>query len=137
MGLNPCFIANQAIHEGNLPYKFPPLLRQTIGAPIRLFAWTDMALGPFGTQVWFDSHTEDRLQPNQGQRLAARMTASTAMKVEVGMEYEDASDQAATSLATCAASSQIAKRDSELPATQAHSSEELVGRRGRRRRPRT
>jgi len=59
-----------------------------------------MALGPFGTQVWFDSHTEDRLQPNQGQRLAARMTASTAMKVEVGMEYEDASDQAATSLAT-------------------------------------
>ncbi|KAE9392891.1 hypothetical protein BT96DRAFT_967302 [Gymnopus androsaceus JB14] len=65
---------NIAITSSNLPYHFPPVLSQTIASPVRLFAITDMALGPYGTAVWIDSHTEDFYhQGDVGQRLAGLM----------------------------------------------------------------
>jgi hypothetical protein len=60
-----------------IPYQFPPVLRQTIAAPLRLLAHTAMALGSHGTAVWIDSHTEDYLEhAGEGQRLASRASSS-------------------------------------------------------------
>ncbi|KAI3607753.1 hypothetical protein WG66_004776 [Moniliophthora roreri] len=59
------------VTAGNIPYRFSPILKQTIASPVRLFAVTDMALGPYGSALWLDSHTEDYfMQGEIGQRLA-------------------------------------------------------------------
>ncbi|EEB93963.1 hypothetical protein MPER_07311, partial [Moniliophthora perniciosa FA553] len=59
------------VTAGNIPYQFPPILKQTIASPVRLFAVADMALGPYGSALWLDSHTEDYfMQGEIGQRLA-------------------------------------------------------------------
>lgn len=72
--LLPPTTAALSITSGNLPYQFPPVLSQTIVSPVRLFAITDMALGPYGTAVWVDSHTEDFYYHGEvGQRLAGLM----------------------------------------------------------------
>ena len=52
---------------------------------------------------------------------------STPGSIETMASSLGSSSRTATSLATWDASSQIAKRDSEFPATHAHSSGELVG----------
>lgn len=70
---NPQYEESLADSPYNLPYQFPPDGHQTIAAPLRLFAHTDMALGNHGTAIWFDSHTEDHFDhAERGQRLASR-----------------------------------------------------------------
>lgn len=66
-----------------------------------------MALGPYGTAVWIDSHTEDHFgHAEQGQRLAARMTGIFSNQREGGgrvegqeEEEQEISDQIATTMA--------------------------------------
>ncbi|KAH6915812.1 hypothetical protein BKA70DRAFT_1216132 [Coprinopsis sp. MPI-PUGE-AT-0042] len=72
---NPTFERERGVTRVNLPYIFPPIAQQTLGAPVRLFSPTDMVLGPYGTAMWIDNHTEDEFgQAEQGQRLASRVT---------------------------------------------------------------
>jgi hypothetical protein len=72
---NPSFDREPGVTGVNLPYIFPPIAQQTLGAPIRLFSPTDMVLGPYGTAMWIDNHTEEEFgQAEQGQRLASRIT---------------------------------------------------------------
>lgn len=59
----------------NLPYQFPPVLQETIASPVRLHATSDLAVGPYGTVLWTDSHTEDYFNhADRGQRLAGRFS---------------------------------------------------------------
>ncbi|PBK69052.1 hypothetical protein ARMSODRAFT_886601, partial [Armillaria solidipes] len=52
-------------------YNFTPIQVQTISAPLRLFALSDMAIGEYNTVVWLDTDTESYfLQASSGQRLA-------------------------------------------------------------------
>ncbi|KAK0239325.1 hypothetical protein EDD85DRAFT_538856 [Armillaria nabsnona] len=52
-------------------YNFTPIQVQTISAPLRLFALSDMAIGEYNTAVWLDTDTESYfLQASSGQRLA-------------------------------------------------------------------
>ncbi|KAK0466779.1 uncharacterized protein EV420DRAFT_648054 [Desarmillaria tabescens] len=52
-------------------YDFIPIQVQTISAPLRLFALSDMAIGEHNTAVWLDTDTESYfLQASSGQRLA-------------------------------------------------------------------
>ncbi|KAJ3808375.1 hypothetical protein EV368DRAFT_38388 [Lentinula lateritia] len=83
-----------AITSNNLPYKFPPVLSQTIVSPVRLFAITDMALGPYGTAVWFDSHTD--YHGEVGQRLAGLMLEASKDREETGSNNITAADQVST-----------------------------------------
>ncbi|KAF5318402.1 hypothetical protein D9611_013913 [Ephemerocybe angulata] len=76
------------------PYRFPPTSRQTIASPVRLFAQTDMAVGPYGTAVWIDSHTEDQFGPaEQAQRLASRVTRPTALDWGNEEQFDDIDEQ--------------------------------------------
>jgi hypothetical protein len=60
----------------NLPYFMEPKLVQSIGSPIRLFALSHVTLGPYGTALFIDSHTEDYFaHGDQGQRLAGEVLA--------------------------------------------------------------
>lgn len=71
---NPAFDCEPGVTRVNLPYIFPPIAQQTLGAPLRLFSPSDMVLGPYGTAMWIDNHTEDEFgQAEQGQRLASRI----------------------------------------------------------------
>lgn len=83
------------IDMNNLPYHFPPTLRQSIAAPVRLFGVSDMAIGAYGTAVWFDTQVEDYYaQVAHGQRLAGRVLA-------LGEDEDDyISDQVASNVAS-------------------------------------
>jgi len=60
----------------NLPYFMEPKLVQSIGSPIRLLALSHVTLGPYGTALFIDSHTEDYFaREDQGQRLAGEVLA--------------------------------------------------------------
>lgn len=62
----------------NVPYEFPPVLAKSIGAPVRLQASTDLAIGAYGTAVWIDSHTENYYNhAGRGQRVAGAFGALT------------------------------------------------------------
>jgi len=53
-----------------------PKLVQSIGSPVRLFALSHVALGPYGTALFIDSHTEDYFaHGDHGQRLAGEVLA--------------------------------------------------------------
>lgn len=68
---NKYYTSSSPLNEINSPYQFPPILRETIGSPVRLHASSDMAIGPYGTAIWTDSHTEDYFgHAYCGQRLA-------------------------------------------------------------------
>ncbi|CAK5273814.1 unnamed protein product [Mycena citricolor] len=55
-------------------YVAQPTLTRTLASPVRLFARFDMCLGPFGTALWMDSHTEDYFDHAiEGQRLAGTL----------------------------------------------------------------
>lgn len=55
-----------------------PILAQSIGSPIRLFALSHVTLGPYGTALFIDSHTEDYFtQGDHGQRLAGKILPQT------------------------------------------------------------
>ncbi|PFH46669.1 hypothetical protein AMATHDRAFT_50878 [Amanita thiersii Skay4041] len=56
---NPTYEPMHAVTANNLPYGFPPQLKRTIAAPVLLFSTTHMALGPYGTAMWIDNHTEE------------------------------------------------------------------------------
>lgn len=77
----------------NLPYHFPPVLVETISAPVRLFSVPDMAIGSFGTALWLDSHTEDFYGMATGQRLAGR-------SLVIDVDAEEIDDTGRSSLAT-------------------------------------
>jgi len=95
---NAYFSSVSSINATNLPYVFPPVLRETIGSPVRLFAASDLAIGPYGTAVWIDSHTEDYFfRADRGQRLAGKF--SPYVGTEEGEEVE-LSDQIANATAT-------------------------------------
>ncbi|TFK29600.1 hypothetical protein FA15DRAFT_609595 [Coprinopsis marcescibilis] len=91
----------------NSPYRFPPILRQTIAAPTRLFSPTDAVLGPYGTTIWIDNHTEDYFnRPDHGQRLASKVTrpgvgdaGQDGVDEQVDFE-QDLSEQTATTMAS-------------------------------------
>ncbi|KAJ3514154.1 hypothetical protein NLJ89_g2535 [Agrocybe chaxingu] len=77
--------------EMNLPYDFPPGLNDTIGSPVRLHATSDLAVGPYGTAIWIDSHTEDYFNhADQGQRLAGKLAT---------VNYESSEDEEEPGLA--------------------------------------
>lgn len=83
----------------NLPYEFPPVLRETIGSPVRLHATSDLAIGPYGSAIWTDSHTEDYFDhADRGQRLAGRFSPYV-LSTEDDEEVE-LSDSVATASAT-------------------------------------
>lgn len=51
-----------------------PKLVQSIASPIRLFASSHVTLGPYGTALFIDSHTEDYFgHGDHGQRLAGEI----------------------------------------------------------------
>lgn len=67
---------------------------------MRLHATSDLAIGPYGTAVWIDSHTEDYFfHADRGQRLAGKFTPSRYFGAEEDEEVE-LSDQIATAAAT-------------------------------------
>jgi len=73
-------------------------LRETIGSPVRLFATSDLAIGPYGTAVWIDSHTEDYFfHADRGQRLAGKFSSYVGTEEDEEIEL---SDQIATATAT-------------------------------------
>lgn len=98
---NTFYVQSNSISEENLPFQFPPILRQTFGSPVRLFAPTDLVLGSCGSAMWIDSHTEDYFgHSNCGQRLAGKYSS--------GLMAEDHEDEEATlsdQLASTAATS--------------------------------
>ncbi|KIM44443.1 hypothetical protein M413DRAFT_24939 [Hebeloma cylindrosporum] len=97
---NAYFSNASPISATNLPYEFPPVLRETIGSPVRLHATSDLAIGPYGTAVWIDSHTEDYFfHADRGQRLAGMLAPSPYFGTEEDEEVE-LSDQIATAAAT-------------------------------------
>ena len=67
-----------------------------------------------------------RVRP-RSRNSSSEIVPSTPGSIETMASSLGSSSRTATSLATWDASSQIAKRDSEFPATHAHSSGELVG----------
>ncbi|KAF9038578.1 hypothetical protein BJ165DRAFT_1407721 [Panaeolus papilionaceus] len=94
---NPIYDSSRPMDQSNMPYDLPPVLQETIASPIRLHATTDMVLGPYGTAVWIDSHTEDYFNhADRGQRLAGRFCP---VRVDEGEEIE-LSDQVATAAAS-------------------------------------
>ncbi|KAF5316202.1 hypothetical protein D9619_006279 [Psilocybe cf. subviscida] len=118
---NHNYIPDSPTTQTNLPFEFPPVLRETIGSPVRLHATSDMAIGSYGTAIWTDSHTEDFYgHADRGQRVAGRFSRrnlrpSGSVKVEreregeglgTGVpeeedeEGEDVSDQVASAVAT-------------------------------------
>ncbi|KAF5386335.1 hypothetical protein D9757_006706 [Collybiopsis confluens] len=83
------------INPNNLPYEFPPVLSQMIVSPVRLFAITDMVLGPYGTAVWLDSHTEDFFYHGDvGQRLAGVVVTPSPPDSEAPEEGKRNDDEA-------------------------------------------
>lgn len=69
------------------PQKFIPVLVQSISSPVRLFAQSQFAIGPYGTALFIDSDAEDQLGHRDfGQRLAG-MTLSSPSTVEIE-EYQ-------------------------------------------------
>ncbi|KAF8159398.1 hypothetical protein B0H34DRAFT_796650 [Crassisporium funariophilum] len=96
---NVLYASSSPLNEANLPYDFPPVLRETIASPVRLHATSDMAIGPYGTAIWTDSHTEDYFgHADRGQRLAGRF--SPGRRFEDGENEEvELSDQIATATA--------------------------------------
>ncbi|KAF8902364.1 hypothetical protein CPB84DRAFT_1678892 [Gymnopilus junonius] len=97
---NPLFLKDSPISALNLPYEFPPFLRETIGSPVRLHATSDLAIGPYGSAIWTDSHTEDYFDhADHGQRLAGRFSPYVVANGEDNEEIE-LSDSVATASAT-------------------------------------
>jgi hypothetical protein len=97
---NAYFSSVSPISAANLPYEFPPVLHETIGSPVRLYATSDLAIGPYGTAVWIDSHTEDYFfHADRGQRLAGRLLPLPYFGAEEDEEAEFP-DQIATVAAT-------------------------------------
>ncbi|KAL0953985.1 hypothetical protein HGRIS_005143 [Hohenbuehelia grisea] len=71
---NDAYSPAVSVGPNNLPYNLLPRTIQTIASPVRLFSATHMVLGPYGTALWLDSHTEDYFgQSDRGQRLASRL----------------------------------------------------------------
>ncbi|KAF8956938.1 hypothetical protein BDZ97DRAFT_1707518 [Flammula alnicola] len=98
---NTHFFKDGPISQGNLPYEFPPVLRETIGSPVRLHATSDMSIGAYGTAVWTDSHTEDYFNhADRGQRLAGRFLPHVVSGEEEEDDEVELSDQVATVSAT-------------------------------------
>ncbi|KAF8638445.1 hypothetical protein AX17_002202 [Amanita inopinata Kibby_2008] len=72
LGLNPSYNPHQPPSRENVPYRFPPELRRTFAAPVLLFSTTHMVMGPHGTALWIDNHTEDYFRSgDRGQRIAS------------------------------------------------------------------
>jgi len=68
---NTSFSRTGSINTRNLPYLHPRFV-QSLASPVRLLAPSHAVLGPYGTALWIDNHTEDYfMQP--GQRLAGRL----------------------------------------------------------------
>lgn len=98
--VNHFFLKDSPVSATNLPYEFPPLLRETIGSPVRLHATSDLAIGPHGSAIWTDSHTEDYFDhADRGQRLAGRFSSYIFASGEEEEETE-LSDSVATASAT-------------------------------------
>ena len=94
---NADFLVDNEMSEHNPPYELAPVLRETIGSPVRLHTTSDMAIGPYGTAIWTDSHTEDYFNhADRGQRVAGIFSRYV---VNEGEEIE-LSDQVATAVAT-------------------------------------
>lgn len=71
---NESYDPSQPTHRINFPYHLLPTLRRTIPSPVRLFSTSHMALGKYGTAVWFDNGAEDDFgQADRGQRLAGML----------------------------------------------------------------
>jgi len=69
-------MASAEVSTYNLPYLMEPKLVQSIGSPIRLFALWHVTLGPYGTALFIDTHTEDYFaHGDRGQRLAGEVLA--------------------------------------------------------------
>ncbi|KAG6901531.1 hypothetical protein C0995_010830 [Termitomyces sp. Mi166 len=69
---NPGFNRNLPSSPKNTPYCDIPVMKRSIGSPVRLFAKYHMAVGSRGTAIFIDSHTEDYFSRGDvGQRLAA------------------------------------------------------------------
>lgn len=67
---------------------------------MRLYATSDLAVGPYGTAVWIDSHTEHYFfHADCGQRLAGRLLLSPNFGTE-GDEEDELPDQIAAVAAT-------------------------------------
>lgn len=68
---NPEYDPFTPIGSLNVPLIMDPKLVQSISSPVRLFAWSHLALGPYGTALFIDSDTEDHFgHSDHGQRLA-------------------------------------------------------------------
>ncbi|KAJ3717743.1 hypothetical protein C8R42DRAFT_151249 [Lentinula raphanica] len=87
-----------AVTSSNPPYRFPPVLSQTIVSPIRLFSITDMALGPYGTAIWLDNHTD--YYEEVGQRLAGLMLTKLSNNKEGAGSDNAPPDQFSTKAST-------------------------------------
>lgn len=96
---NLMFQHEEGISRVNLPYTFPPVAQQTLGAPVRLFSLTDMVLGPYGTAMWIDNHTEDAFgEAEQGQRLASKLTPPPTEARQLELSDEESSTTKARSV---------------------------------------
>lgn len=97
---NPYFTSSEPPSEMNVPYEYPPTLCDTIGSPIRLHAPSDLVLGPYGTAIWTDSHTESYYNhADRGQRVAGTVARLRRQSAEEEEEVEP-SAQVATSTAS-------------------------------------
>jgi hypothetical protein len=89
------------IDASNLPYLMEPKLVQSIGSPIRLFALSHVALGPYGTALFIDSHTEDYFSHgDHGQRLAGEVLAQVSDENWEGGRNETGSYDASSGIAS-------------------------------------
>ena len=68
---------------------------------MRLHTTSDLTIGPYGTAVWIDSHTEDYFfHADRGQRLAGRFSPSSPYLDTEEDEGVELSDQIPTAAAT-------------------------------------
>ncbi|EIW75185.1 hypothetical protein CONPUDRAFT_43295, partial [Coniophora puteana RWD-64-598 SS2] len=83
---NTRYTPTRPVGAANLPYTLPPRAVQTLGSPVRLFAQSAVALGPWGTAMWFDSHADEWAGPSDaGQRLAGEaLDARAAIRAGAG-----------------------------------------------------
>lgn len=64
-----------------------PVLIQTISAPVRLFSFTDMAIGRYGTAIWIDTEADSYFGSGMhGQRIAGCPILLEMEHVEDGNE---------------------------------------------------
>lgn len=84
----------------NSPYDIVPRTIRSMSSPVQLTSITQMALGSYGTGIWFDNYAEDYYGPGAGQRLAGIFTSLPPHSGSDDDDDDDSDNQHGTVAAT-------------------------------------